>query len=164
GGVGVQPDHEHHRLRHVALSPYPERKTTMNVQHPHALRRWLTTMAVAATCVIGLVAVAPGPAQAAAARTSVWVGSPLNANWAVWDGYCPGASYPSDLCSWPTVHHTYRWNMPYVGDWGADLGVGADKGVTLYAAPNDSSRTITARVEQVVLACSPRSGESYQQK
>lgn len=98
------------------------------------------------------------------ARSVVWVGSPVNGTWALWDGACPGATYPSGACSWPTVHHTYRNGMAHAGDWGADLGVReAGQDVLLYAAPNETSRTITAKVETVVLACGALSGETYEQ-
>lgn len=130
---------------------------------PGRSHRWLLTAAAAVAAAVGLAAVIAVPAQAAAARSSVWVGSPIDGNWAVWDGYCPGATYPSDMCSWPTVHHSYTWGMPYVGDWATDLGVGAGQVVNLYAAPNDTWRTITAKVEKIPLACAVRSGETYQQ-
>lgn len=120
-------------------------------------------VAAAMIAAAGLAVLVPTAAHAAPARTPVWVGSPINGTWAVWDGYCPGASYPSATCEWPSVHHTFFWGMPYRGDWGVDLHVGAGQGVILYAAPNDTSRTITAKVEQVRLACSALPGESYQQ-
>lgn len=116
-----------------------------------------------AVLTIGLSTFTASPAGAAPARSSVWVGSPINGKWALWDGYCPGAVYPSANCSWPTVHHTYYNGMPYRGDWGTDLGVGAGQAVQLYAAPNETWRTITAKVEKVNLACAARSGETYQQ-
>ncbi|MFP5346457.1 MAG: hypothetical protein ACLGIA_05470 [Actinomycetes bacterium] len=128
-------------------------------------RGWLGTAAAVLALVVASLLTVVGPAAAGQgpARTPVWVGSPINGRWAVWDGYCPGAVYPSDYCSWPTVHHSFSNGMPYVGDWAADLGVGAGQPVNVYAAPNDSSRTITARVEQVGLSCAPRPGESYAQ-
>lgn len=127
-------------------------------------RRGWAGLVVAVTCALAASLLGgAGPASASPARTSVWVGSPIDGRWALWDGYCPGAQYPSDLCSWPTVHHSFTNGMPYAGDWAADLGAGAGQAVNLYAAPNDTWRTITAKVERVVLSCAPRSGETYQQ-
>lgn len=124
-------------------------------------RRPLLALSVALT--IGLSMFSASPAGAAAARSSVWVGSPINGTWARWDGACPGAVYPSANCSWPTVHHTYYNGMRYRGDWGTDLGVGAGQSVHLYAAPKETWRRITAKVERVGLACAARSGETYRQ-
>ncbi|MGY2084872.1 hypothetical protein [Blastococcus sp. SYSU DS0539] len=54
--------------------------------------------------------------------------------------------------------------MPYRGDWGADFGqVWAGQEVKLYAAPQQSGRSIGAKVEKVLLSCAIRAGETYEQ-
>ncbi|OKI64341.1 hypothetical protein [Micromonospora sp. CB01531] len=131
---------------------------------PRSTWRSLRAIGTAVIAAITLILFsAATPASAATARSSVWVGSPINGNWAVWDSACNGAIYPSSACSWPTVHHTFRNGMPYAGDWSVDLGVSAGQDVLLYAAPNETWRTISAKVETVVLACAARSGETYEQ-
>ncbi|MBB4910575.1 M23 family metallopeptidase [Actinophytocola algeriensis] len=73
---------------------------------------------------------------AAAAEPAVWVGSPLAATWPT------GSSLPSQ-------HH-----IPYNGDWSADLqSVRVGAPVVLYAAPQNGSTSVSARVEIVRPAC-----------
>lgn len=91
--------------------------------------------------------------SAVAASPEVWIGSPVRGNWPTKDE-CAGAQYPSRNCSWPTVHHTYRWGKIRTGDWGVDLKAAAGSEVRLYAAPQDDSREVYARIDNVVLACS----------
>src|SRR5262249_55169083 len=43
-------------------------------------------------------------ASASTPDPAVWVGSPVNGTWPNTAG-CAGATYPSDSCSLPTVHH-----------------------------------------------------------
>ncbi|SEP29515.1 M23 family metallopeptidase [Trujillonella endophytica] len=122
-----------------------------------------TALALLVASLGGSIATA-APADAAPARTAVWVGSPIEGTWPTSDGCSgSGARYPSDDCSLPTAHHTYQWGMPYTGDWGIDIGASAGQAVTLYAAPQQGGRSIGAKVERVTLACSARSGESYEQ-
>lgn len=123
--------------------------------------RAVTLLTVVALMVLSAFVTA-APASAAPARSAVWVGSPLAGTWPDASG-CAGAVYPSANCSLPFAHHTYTNGMPYRGDWGSDIGASAGQAVRLYAAPNESWRNITARVDNVALACGPRSGETYEQ-
>lgn len=94
----------------------------------------------------------PPPGGTATTDPAVWIGSPFNGTWPNLDG-CP-ATYPSPDCSLPSVHHILYYNGAYLDDWAADLqSVSYGTGVYLYAAPQDTSQTITARVETVGPAC-----------
>lgn len=61
---------------------------------------------------------------------------------------CPGATFPSAACSWPTVHQT-----PFGGDWATDLTASSGSSVVVYAAPQNSALPITARVLSVGPTC-----------
>jgi hypothetical protein len=92
------------------------------------------------------------PAIAHALHPAVWVGAPApSQRWAV---------YSSSL---PQNHATYYWGNPYRGDWSVDLKTSAGSEVRVYAAPNNTSLAIAAKVERVLLACAARSGESWEQ-
>jgi len=104
-------------------------------------------MAAAALIVGGLQAL---PSQAST-LPAVWVGSPLQATWPNADG-CAGATFPSSTCSLPSVH----WWLARApqGDWAADLQhVSRGQGVYVYAAPQDTSISITARSTVAVSRC-----------
>lgn len=94
-----------------------------------------------------------------AATPSAWVGSGVDATFPNADG-CAGARYPSAACSLPSVHHTFYWGMPYVGDLGLDQqNIAKDAAVNLYVAPQNGEN-ISTYVEKVTYACAARSGES----
>ncbi|MBM0277166.1 M23 family metallopeptidase [Micromonospora tarensis] len=77
------------------------------------------------------------PAAAATPTPVVWIGSPLSAHW------------PTDPSSQPANHH-----LPYGGDWSVDLtNVGVGTGVQLFAAPQNTALSISAKVEAVGPAC-----------
>lgn len=101
------------------------------------------------------------PASAHHARAEIWVGSPIEGRWDDY-AYCPG-TYPSVWCGSPVSHHTFFNGMPYRGDWGVDLQVGAGQQVYLYAAPQASGYNVRAKVEVRALACGARSGETWDQ-
>lgn len=111
--------------------------------------------AVVCALIATMLAVTPS-AEAAPARTAVWIGSPLSSStWPNASG-CSGSRYPSAACSLPTTHHTYNYGDPYAGDVGWDLqSVAANAPVTLYAAPQNTAynNQITAHVLRVVPAC-----------
>lgn len=121
----------------------------------HRLGRKLGVATATAFVAIAVgVLVAPGAAPVTAyhARAEIWVGSPIDGQWAS-TANCSTASYPSDICGWPTKHHTFLNGMPYRGDWGADLGVTAGAAVRLYAAPQNTSHVIEAKVEKRIPSC-----------
>jgi len=122
--------------------------------------RGLAALAVAAPVAV----ITAAPADAGVPRTPVWIGSPVVSTWPNSVG-CSGAYYPSASCSLPYAHHTFTWGNPYRGDVGWDQqNIASGAAVYVYAAPQDSrlGGQITARVERVGLACSVRSGESYE--
>jgi hypothetical protein len=97
------------------------------------------------------------PAAASTPDPAVWIGSPVNGTWPNKAG-CPGATYPSDSCSLPTVHHivyysTFDWGTG-IDDWAADdQGVTPGERVMLYAAPVNSGYTVSAHIDTVGPAC-----------
>jgi hypothetical protein len=97
------------------------------------------------------------PATASTPDPAVWVGSPGNGNWPNTAG-CAGATYPSESCSLPTVHHivyssTFDWGTT-IDDWAADdQGVVPGERVMLYAAPVNSGYTVSAHIDIVGPAC-----------
>ena len=78
---------------------------------------------------------ASAPTSAGGAR-KVWVGSPVEGQWA-WEG-----------SSLPQNHA-----LSYGGDWSVDLPSAAGRGVFLYAAPQDGQSRIDAKVEAIAPAC-----------
>ena len=102
---------------------------------------------------------------------AVWVGSPVNGHWATneyhngtWDCYL-STKYPSDNCSLPYAHHSFAYGDPYPGDWAVDLqGVTTSTPVKVFAAPQNTALTITAKVVNVTAACAARSGETPAQQ
>jgi hypothetical protein len=115
-----------------------------------AIGSTVTVLLLAAAGVAGL--------QSAASATvdpEVWVGAPYNGNWTS-SQYCP-APYPSDLCSEPQYHHVEYAGLAGLSTgraWATDIGnVPAGTAVKLYAAPQVSTMTITAKVQAVTYAC-----------
>ncbi len=102
---------------------------------------------------------------------AIWIGSPVNGHWptneyhsGTWDCYL-STTYPSDKCSLPYAHHSFSYGDPYVGDWAADLqGVTTSTPVKVFAAPQNTALTITAKVVNVTYACAARSGETSAQR
>lgn len=93
--------------------------------------------------------------QGSTVDPAVWIGSPFRGTWPNTVG-CAGASYPSSSCSLPSVHHIVYYNPVggYLDDWAADFqSVSAGTSVYLYAAPNNTSLSISAQVETVRPAC-----------
>jgi hypothetical protein len=78
----------------------------------------------------------PPSQQSSSSLPAVWIGSPIDGTW---------GKYESSL---PANHH-----IPYGGDWSVDLVTGAGNAVMLYAAPQETSRAITAKVDSVRPAC-----------
>lgn len=91
----------------------------------------------------------------AAVDPEIWLGSPYNGNWTSSVG-CP-APYPSDVCSEPQYHHVEyagRAGLSSGQAWATDVGnVPVGTAVHLYAAPQVSSTSVTARVQTVTPAC-----------
>jgi len=125
--------------------------------------------------VLGLVVLASQlviavPGASAADLPAVWIGSPVNGHWptneyhGAWDCYLSTA-YPSDRCSLPYAHHSFYYGDKYLGDWAADLqGVTTSTPVKVFAAPENTALTITAKVANVTYACAARSGETSAQR
>lgn len=85
------------------------------------------------------------PSSGSADAPQVWVGSPINGTWDL-----PASSGGDG----PTVHH-YLANATDQGDFAVDLIPPSGGGeVRLYAAPQQSGVSITARVDQTGEACS----------
>ena len=119
------------------------------------VRRIIRLVLGAVVVSVALVApqVTASPQASAATDPAVWVGSPMNATWPNTDG-CSGSGYmfPSATCSLPAVHHWLAYAP--LGDWAADLQhVAVGQPVVLYAAPQNTSLSVTAKVAAVGPAC-----------
>jgi hypothetical protein len=122
-------------------------------------RRSRRVIAAGVLVLIGVHAAGGSPDDPLAARNdhlpAIWVGSPVDGRWPDSDG-CPGT--PA-TCSLPNRHH-----VPYGGDWAADIqGVGAGTAVLVYAAPENSSRAVIAKIEKIGNACKAAAKETAAQ-
>jgi len=112
-------------------------------------------ISVAALLVVAAVVAGFPSGASATVDPEVWIGSPYNGNWASSQG-CP-APYPSDSCSEPQYHHVEYAGLTGLSagqGWAVDIGnVPAGTAVKLYAAPQVSTTSITAKVQTVTPAC-----------
>jgi hypothetical protein len=132
---------------------------------PGLPRRFVISTVASLVAIASLLLV--GVPTASATDPAVWIGSPVEGHWPAneykngqWDCYL-STTYPSDSCSLPYAHHSFRYGDPYVGDWAADLqGVSTSTPVKVFAAPQNTALSINARIENVKYACAARPGES----
>lgn len=87
-----------------------------------------------------------GGAPASTEAPQVWVGSPVDGSWSRSEG--------------AATHH-WLANASDQGDWAVDLEANAGQPAFLYAAPQNGSDTITARVDQVGPSCRNGGGGSF---
>ena len=92
----------------------------------------------------------PPPPPSPTDAPQVWVGSPINGTW----------DLPAPAGDGPTVHH-WLGNATDQGDFAVDLIANAGQPVYLYAAPQGSNVSVTARVDQVGDSCVGGGGGSF---
>jgi hypothetical protein len=68
---------------------------------------------------------------------SAHIGAPTAGKW---PSSCSGASYPSESCGLPSVHHILYFGASILGNWAVDLrGMSAGTTVRVYATTRTAS-------------------------
>jgi hypothetical protein len=101
---------------------------------------------VLAAAIAAMAVLAIAPQASAHHLPAVWIGAPAAGHWPSASGCVAGRVWSG--CSLPSGHWT-----PVRGDWAVDLRIPGNQSVYLYAAPQNTSLSISARIESVTATC-----------